>query len=78
MVNILTPIQFSPSGDLRDNLRRATGNTDYSVIGLPGIFLEMIFTQRIISPHIISLEIPCVHFNRTLLDLESGAASSLF
>lgn len=37
--------------------------------------MEMIFTRRTISAHVISLEIPCVHFKRTLLDPESGAAS---
>lgn len=46
--------------------------------GLSGIFLEMIFTRWTISPHVISLEILWVHFNRTLSDPEAGAASSLF
>lgn len=38
----------------------------------------MIFTGRITSPHITSLEIPFVHWNRTLSDPESGTLSPMF
>lgn len=47
-------------------------------MNLPGIFLEIILTWRIVAPHIISLEIPCAYLNRTSSDPESGAPFSMF